>query len=233
MRSWQCSFGRRGVAGCLAWPMSASGRADGRRLGLTTGKPTSEVRCSEAAARGRVIPTLSGPSMVQMGCLLAALNEAWIHDGVTQSWSIQAGPKSPTQAGARSGPARAFRRRTANLARQLLKATDKSAETKWSQLIIDLRPPLKFEAKPSSKLYWKCLRTAGFPRGRCLVEFIRGMSRMAILASLLTHHLQVGWRAAPHDHAHPHPTHRARRRSCDVGRRPKRCWAGGAHAGLP
>lgn len=152
---------------------------------------------------------------------------------VAQSSSIQAGPKSRTQEGARSGPACGLRPRTANLAHQLLKASDNSTEAKWSQLIIASRPPLKFEAKPSSKLYSKCLRAAGFPRGRFLVGFIRGMSSMAILASLLTHHLQVGWRAAPHKHAHPQPAHRARRCSCHVGRRPDCCWAGGAHAGLP
>ena len=43
---------------------------------------------------------------------------------------------------------------------------------------------------------------------------------MAILARLLTHHPQVGWRAAPHDHAHPHATHRARCRPRHAGRQP-------------
>lgn len=35
----------------------------GRTLGLPAGKVTSEVRCSEAAARGRVVPTHCGPTV--------------------------------------------------------------------------------------------------------------------------------------------------------------------------
>ena len=52
-------------------------------------------------------------------------------------------------------------------------------------------PSLKFDANRFSDR----LRTTGYPRGRCLVDAIRGMSPMAMLARLLTHHPQVERRA--------------------------------------
>ena len=55
---------------------------------------------------------------------------------------------------------------------------------------------------------------------------------MAIFASVLTHHPQVEWRAAPQDHGFPHATHRACPRPRDAGRQSERCRPGGSHAGL-
>ena len=73
----RCGWTRRLIPPRRCSPWSVCPGLDGRSLGLTAGKLTSHVLCSEAAARGRVIPTLKRQSSPRSRREAAVIIEAW------------------------------------------------------------------------------------------------------------------------------------------------------------